>query len=338
MWRSLLVFGVLCLWGVSCTRRPKPSPKYDWNHPDTILNVLSKHANKYEGPTPVKLDLELSKTKLELEELAYLSVKMTNMLDRDQYIRIAPGVFDWEDRFFLFVMTPDKERGRYAIWCNIDYARGAKLYYELAANEMVQDGMILDFQRLIPSRLKDQTGRILPGNYKLFAIYSYRLTADEKLKNALVFSDTIEVTINTEKEEYDLVLSYLDSLRNENSLSSEVSEIYSRISETNTPYSEGAWAMYYALISHSVDYDSIVAAKARFDKMCPNSPFSEVILHYQLGAYLYSKKKYGVNRNELDYTADSLVKELRRLSPNSVYVLKFTNPDAFFSYEDLPKD
>jgi hypothetical protein len=278
------------------------------------------------------IHLELGKDTLALAEPTLLTVTLTNNQESELIIEADPllNLIGGHNGLSLFLITPDGEQSEFKNGMNYTYE--AK-YWLLPPQESLSAVLITWWTPFVPLDYTESLEKLPSGNYKLFA--SYDIPDQGNDKAVAIYSDTIEFVFLPLNKDHRRVIKEL------NSLSMDFMGLYlrrstptwQRIRDSNTPYSEAAWAMLVTLL-YRIDYDriyydSLEIVKKRFCEAYPNSQFMPYIqeahfriyksgLAYEFGALNRPKENL-----QLDAEADSLLEVLGDYVPKSFWVHKW---------------
>lgn len=289
-----------------------------------LLLILSVIVSATDTLSPASLHLELAKDTLALVEPTLLTVTLTNNSDKELVVEADPllNLIGGHDGLSLFLITPEGEESRFKNGTNYTYE--AK-YWLLPSQESLSAVLITWWTPFVPLEYTKSLEKLPPGNYKLFASYSVPEQGDGKA--VAVYSDTIGFVFLPLNKEHRPVIKELNSLYLDFMVSyrRSAAPIWERIRDSNTPYSEAAWAMLVTLI-HRNYYDSLKTEKRRFCEAYPNSQFMPYIQQEQFRLYKWGLAyEFGaLNRPkedlQLDAEADSLLEVLSDYVPKSYWV------------------
>ncbi|MEA3311344.1 MAG: hypothetical protein U9Q76_03900 [candidate division WOR-3 bacterium] len=231
-----------------------------------------------EPTPPTSIHLELSKNNLALAEPVYLKATITNLSDNDLVIN-KTFMFGIEDlpNFLLFLITPNEDIWRY-------HGRGlfpyfgpdSKLYFLLPPEEQITGELFLWWQLIVPPEYRYAYENLPHGNYRLYA--TYRIPGPKEFQEVVIYSDTAEFVFLPPEEKHLQTLRDIDSLRLYDG-TRVASPILERIKNSNTPYSEAAWAQ---LISWIKEPELYILEKASFDVIYPETQFASYLMLNQI--------------------------------------------------------
>jgi hypothetical protein len=257
---------------------------------------------------PAMISLELCKDTLALAEPTYLQATITNFSDKNLVIN-RTFMFGIEDlpHFSLFLITPDEDIWRYRGRGLIPYfGPNSKLYFLLPPEEQVTGEVFLWWELIVPPEYRYAYENLPRGIYKLYT--TYRIPGPKEFEDLLVYSDTAEFVFIPPAEEHLQTLRDLDSLRLYDG-TKRARPILERIKNSNTPYSEAAWAQ---LISWIKEPESYILEKASFDLTYPETQFSSYLMLNQISL---ARKK------GLTAQIDSILPLWKKETPSPLYLI-----------------
>ncbi len=250
-----------------------------------ILTFLSFTTIYAADAPPASIHLELGKDTLALAEPVPLTAEITNHLSKDLLVQRDEmfGLGDPYYSFSIYLITPEGQEWRYHGPRMRELVSNAYwLYLVLPSGKSVSQLTILRWTFFVPWKYQTVLEKLPSGTYKLFA--TYRLPKQEGVEGIVLYSDTVEFVFLPLEEKHLPALVEMNSLSYYLNLRAirEIPPILERIRDSNTPYSEAAYAT--LLIILSKDYESFKSEKARFDELYPDSPFGPYLLRFQLAS------------------------------------------------------
>ncbi len=283
-------------------------------------------------PAPVTMHLELAKDTLALAEPTMMTIRLQN--NQDSSLRLSIWSMHSYEGFHLYLIKPDGEEWLFGHGLRIsgDPFPDSTNIYSLAKNESITVDQFLWWPDFAPAPERLKAEDFSHGVYKIFGTYLHAGC------NGKIFSDTISfVFLPPDETSLDaLEQVYLANIPHHSF--EETKNYLKRIRDSNTPYSEGAWA--YLISMMPENYDSLKKETIFFSDKYPSSRFRPFLLQHQFracAAYNTIKKSgfdlnYKILRTE---EIDSLLTEWERSSPLSLWMLHWKNSNRFITEKEI---
>lgn len=297
-----------------------------------LATLTAGFANAAEK-APITMHLELAKDTLALAEPTMLTIRLQN--NQDSSLRLSIWNMHPYEGFHLYLKKTDGEELLFGHGWRIsaDPFPDSNNIYSLSKDESITVDQFLWWPEFAPTPESLSIGNFNPGEYKIWMSFLHPGFAKA------IYSDTISLVFLPPGEK-SLDALELVRLTNTPHPFEETKNYLKRIRDSNTTYSEGAWA--YLISMMPDNYDSLKEEINLFNAKYPSSSFQTFLLKTQFQACVgYNIVKKG--RFDLNYKIrrtkelDSLLTEWERYSPHSLWMLHWKNSNRYIAEKKIEK-